>query len=248
MPTPFTHLRIAQHLLDDEALPQTVRQMLAASMPDYLLGSIIADARVHPGADRELTHFYRYDKPMLDHPWRLMLTDNPVLTQPQSAAHRAFVAGYVAHLAADEYWSKHMLKPHFAESDWGENMRWRFFVLHLLLIHMDERDEEGLPTGISETLRKSQPKADWLPFMPHDVVTEWRDFIAEQIEGESQTLEIFGKRIMRTPDELREMVDSDITMQTYLWKHIPPELLNSIENELYAFARSQMQIYLDETT
>ena len=144
MPTPYSHLWIAHRLLADEALSSEVQSAIAADVPAYLLGSIVADARIYPGADRELTHFYRYDKPMPDHPWQEMLRQNPTLAQPQTDSHRAFIAGYVAHLAADEYWTRQMVGPHFAEGAWGNDIRWRFYVLHLLLTSMDERDEARL--------------------------------------------------------------------------------------------------------
>lgn len=244
MPTPFSHLWIANRLLEDEAVPAPIRAQLEAQMPAFLLGSVVADARV-AGGDRADTHFYRYDQPMPTNPWRVMLANYPVLKTAKSATHQAFLAGYVAHLGADEYWSRHMLKPNFADGDWGQGQRWRFFVLHLMLIQMDERDEMRLPAHNPETLRLCQPD-DWLPFMPDETICEWRDFIAEQIDGDSQTLSIFGARVRRTPAELRALVDDADTMQDYLWQHISHAHLASIEAATYAFAREQLLLYLAE--
>lgn len=245
MPTPFTHLAIAQQLLHDPALPAPTRSWIQAYQPAFLLGGIVADQRVEQGAAREATHFYHYARPMPDHPWREMFRQHPSLEQPQSEAHRAFLMGYVAHLAADEFWSRYMLKPHFAEATWGKDRHDRFFVLHLLLICMDERDEATLSEAIAETLRRCVPH-EWLPFLPDEKIIEWRDFLAEQLEGQSQTLKIFGGRIKREPAELRAILDDAAQMQQRLWDNVPTDTLAELEADLYAFSRQQLQIYVDE--
>lgn len=245
MPTPFTHLAIATRLLNDPALPEDVRSLLTASLPAYWLGSVVADARPTPDADRETTHFYRYDRPMQDHPWRVMMQQNPGLMSPGSEAHRAFVAAYVAHLATDEYWSRYMLKPYFAQGDWGDGLRDRFFVLHFLLVYMDERDLADLPVSIPRLMKQCEPD-NWLPFIPDRGIREWRDFIVSQIPDHSQTLEIFGNRIQHPPHAMREKLDSTEWMQSRLWQHISPQLLQHIEDEMYSFAREQMCVYVRE--
>lgn len=245
MPTPFSHLHLANDLLRDPDLSPEARSLLHTHRPDFLLGSIVADARRTPDADREETHFYRYDKPMPDHPWRVMLAQYPTLKQPRTAGHQAFVAGYVAHLAVDEYWSRYMLKPHFAEGDWGESLRARFFVLHLLLIYMDERDEARLPDDNPADLRRAHP-SDWLPFLPDAIINEWGEYIASQIEGDSETVDIFSRRIGRAPDQLRALVDSPDTMHDLLWQHLPLATLHDIEQHYYTFARQQMERFITE--
>src|SRR5690349_17524253 len=106
MPTPFTHLHIANDLDADPILPDSLKTLINANYGAYLLGSICADATSTGIADRETTHFYRYDKPIVEPPWRVMMAMHPTLCTPKSPAHEAFIAGYVAHLAADEYWSR----------------------------------------------------------------------------------------------------------------------------------------------
>lgn len=245
MPTPFSHLRITQRLLDDDAVPATQRTFLHDYISDFSLGGIVADQRPGPDAGRETTHFYHYTKPMPDNPWREMLRRFPTLETPQSNAHRAFLMGYVAHLAADEYWSRNMLGPHFANGTWTHDRIERFFVLHLVLIFMDERDETHLAAQSADVLRGCQPQG-WLPFLPDDKIIEWRDFLAEQIEGESQTLEIFSTRLAIPPAAIRATLDDVQQMQRRVWGNITPKLLATIERDLYAFSRQQMLIYVDE--
>lgn len=245
MPTPFSHLRITHRLLHDDDLTDTVHEVITADVPAFLLGGVVADQKPHPDADRIETHFYSYMKPMPDNPWRQMFREYPQLNTFKSDSHRAFMASYVAHLAVDEYWSRYMLKIHIAEADWGKDIRWRFFVLHLLLIYMDVRDEEALLDTIPYQLRACTPNV-WLPFLPDDKIIEWRDFIGEQLEGESQTFEIFASRVGKSVAEMREIFHDEDWMQEHLWQNVTPALLARTEREMYIFARQQMSLYLHE--
>lgn len=242
MPTPFTHLQITDTLLHDAALSPTAQRIIRAEQPAFLLGGVVADARP-PGSERADTHFYHYTRPMPDNPWREMFRQHPSLQQSRSQAHRAFLMGYVAHLATDEFWSRYMLAPYFANGNWGRDIRDRFYVLHMLLIAMDERDEALLAAPIPGLLRRSQPH-EWLPFMADEVICEWRDFIAQQLQGESKTIEIFGSRINTSPQEIRARLDDPAWMQERLWDNITRDLLRDLEAKMYAFSREQVDIYL----
>ncbi|MEZ4669092.1 MAG: hypothetical protein R3E39_14390 [Anaerolineae bacterium] len=247
MPTPFTHLETAQRLLIDENLPNSIRGALLAEGPAFLLGNIAADARVNGDLNRELTHFYAYDKGIHEHPWRVMVQQNPDLMTPKSAAQRAFVAGYVAHLSIDETWSLNMLGPHFAAREWGTRS-FRFLMLHILLIHMDERDYERLHPDQGNILAASQPR-QWLNFMSDNILTDWRDLISNQLppRGRSQTLEVLGSRINKTPDELQNILKSSLQMQADLWSNIALDVLTTVEQQMYDHAREQLHIYWDES-
>jgi hypothetical protein len=244
MPTPFTHLHAAQRLLDDPLLPEAARGLLAAQRPAFLLGSVAADARI-AGGTRADTHFYAYDEPFERHPWRVMTQQHPALCAPADAAQRAFVAGYVAHLCMDEIWSLAMLAPYFAGGTWLTANE-RFFMLHIILIYMDERDYGHLAGWQRPALLAAQP-AGWLRFMPDIVLCDWRDFIAGQLPpGESRTLAVFGGRIQRSAADFRAMLDTPAALQANLWDHVPPDALAAVEARMYAFAREQMQVYLEE--
>jgi hypothetical protein len=247
MPTPFTHLETAQRLLEDALLPAELRDDLKQERGAFLFGSVAPDARAN-GMSREDTHFYAYTTPMLLPPWRKMLAEFPVLNIPRSPAHRAFLAGYAAHLAVDAVWTLDMLGPHFAQAEWGESRPFRFLMLHILLIHMDERDEAVLQPWQSAALNSAQPES-WLPFLPDPVLVEWRDLIHDQIKdgGASQTLAVFGGRIGKTPDDLRAILDSPEQMQSGLWDNIPLETLAAIEARMYAAGRDELAHYWQES-
>jgi hypothetical protein len=176
-----------------------------------------------------------------------MFQQHPSLTPAGSAARRAFLAGYVAHLSIDEWWSLHMLGPHFAGREWAARPK-RFFYLHILLIIMDERDLARLESWQHPALLTAQPQG-WTPFLSDAILRDWRDFIGDQIRpgGQSQTLSVFGGRINRTPADLRAILDSPATLEADLWANIPPALLAEIESGMYDHARQQMIRYWMDT-
>ncbi len=246
MPTPFTHLLTAQRLLADPAVPSAQRALLTAQVGAFVLGGVVADAQGSPGLSREQTHFYNYEYPVSDPAWQTMLARYPALRGVTDPAQRAFLAGYVMHISMDEIWSLEMTGPHFARREWAEH-RQRFLMLHILLIYMDERDRAGLDEVLSAALQAAEPD-HWLPFLSDDVIRQWRDLIAPQIApgGVSETLDIYGARLGKTPDDLRAILDSPERMQTELWANVPPEVVAAVEDDMNRYARDQMVAYLRE--
>jgi len=246
MPTPFTHLAVAQRLLDDLEVSNSARSFLLHERPAFLLGNIAADARISDGVTRESTHFFAYDRPIDAHPWRVMFTQHSALEHTASEAQQAFLAGYVAHLSMDEIWSLEMVRPYFAEGAWA-NRRQRFLMLHIILIYMDERDYGLLANWQQNTLCAAQPQ-QWTPFLSDAALEDWRDFIGGQMPpiGNSQTLHVLGERLNMESAELREILDDDQQMQSDLWSNVPQTLLAEVETHMYDHARSQMMIYLNE--
>lgn len=248
MPTPFTHLRIAQCLLADDSLSSAYRALLRRRLPTFQLGGIVADARVANGMSREETHFYAYGAPISERPWRRMLRQHAELGDPRDEAHLAFIAGYVAHLAADEAWALKMVRPQFWGRAWPDVTRAdKFFALHLILTIMDERDERALESWQAGSLARCEPDG-WLPFLPDAVLRGWRDMVAQQIApgGGSRTLEIFSARLRREPAEIRAALDDKESLEYYLWRHVPEPLLAEVERQVYAFTRDQLAVYLSE--
>lgn len=245
MPTPFTHLATAQRLLIEPALAPETRELFRRETGAFLLGNVAADARNESGTPRAATHFYDYAQEITEEmPWSAMLRENPALWRPQDAAHAAFVAGYVAHLSMDEIWSRRMVGPHFVARDWAERSQ-RWVMLHVILIYMDERDLGALAGWQGRTLADAQPHL-WTSFLTDESLAHWRDMIADQLNpgGQSQTLNIFGERAKRTPDQLRALLDNPAEMQASLWQHISPDLLKAVEAEMYAHAVTQTAAYL----
>ncbi|MCY4146848.1 MAG: hypothetical protein OXE95_14365 [Chloroflexi bacterium] len=248
MPTPFSHLKHAQCLLVDAQLSASMRRFMQQQRSAFQLGCIIADARVAGGIGREVTHFYQLDQPITERPWRVMLLRYPLLAQARDDSHLAFLAGYVAHLALDEFWAQNMVRPHFWGREWDVgDQRDKLFALHLILTVMDERDQAELQAWQADSLAQCQPH-DWLPFLSDATLCEWRDFIHRQIApgGHSQTLLIFSRRLGCDAAAVRGVLDNPARLRESLWRHIPPRLLADIEARAYAYTRQQLDRYLRE--
>ena len=246
MPTPFTHLAVTDRLLTDGRLPEDVRATLLAERSAFLLGNVAADARISSGLNREATHFYAYDRPMVEHPWRVMLASFPALQRPVNAAQRAFVAGYVAHLALDELWSIQIVRPYFGLAAWGTPSE-RFFLLNALLVQMDERDYRLLPPWQRAALLAASPR-DWLPFMADADLAGWRDFVGLQLppEGMTQTLNVIGERVGLMPDALQAFIESPAQMAP-LWANLPPEVVAQAERDMEEQSRLDLLAYWAES-
>jgi hypothetical protein len=140
-----------------------------------------------------------------------------------------------------------MVLPHFLGREWGSR-GFKHIVLHLVLIYMDERDLATLESWQADHLRQSKPD-HWLPFISDQDLINWQNLIYDQIKpgGVSQTLEIFGQRISKTPPELRAMLDSPARMQEDLWDNIPREVLVDVEAAMYLHARQSLSEFLSKS-
>lgn len=246
MPTPFTHMLVAQRLLSDSAIPAPQRALLKAHTGAYLLGSVVADAHGLAGLRREDTHFYAFDKPMEDHAWRVMMARYPALAAVRDPAWCAFLAGYVMHVSMDEIWSLDMTGPEFADREWAPRVQ-RFLMLHILLIYMDERDLPLLNRRFNRSLH-DVPVHHWLPFLDDAIVHQWGEYIYHQVMpgGVSETLEVYGSRLQQSPGDLRAILDSPERMHDELWTHVTPEKTAEVEMLMLDHARTQMVAYLSE--
>ncbi len=246
MPTPFTHLAAARRLLADPQMPVRALARLRAELPAFLLGNIAADAtRLHAPGTRADSHFYHYDQPMRDHPWRLMMQQHPQLLQPRDEAQRIFLAGYVAHLAMDEIWTQQVMWPLMESvTDAGER-RTRALAITLQMTRCDERDFGLIDEATVAALALAQP-AGWLPFLSDEDLCTMRDMIVRQLRGSSETLEILSKRWRRTPQDFRATLDDPQAFGREVRTWIPQERLVAVERNMESFMRSQLLTWLDE--
>lgn len=247
MPSPFTHIANAQRLVRDPVVPEAIRQALITDESAFLLGNIAADGHhLAEGLRRDQTHFYKYDFPVIEHPWRIMMAQHPSLWETRPPDSRAFLAGYIAHLSIDEVWWLDLTRPYFGEREWASRDR-RFLMLNILLIGMDERDE--IPARNSASVLANANPHNWLPFMQDAALIAWRNVIARQLEpnGASETLAVIAPRVNRTVEQLRAMVDDTESLEHDLFAHIPHALVAEVEEKMYLHAREQMIIYWNES-
>lgn len=246
MPTPFTHLFIAQRLLEDDAIPEWQRRLLSAETGAFLCGNIAPDAQSIAGLPRDHTHFYGYAQDLGGAaPWRVMLSHFGELWKPRTLAHQSFIAGYITHLSIDEIWSREMVAPHFFGREWADLSK-RYIMLHVILIYMDERDQSQLADWHASRIHPVSPER-WLPFLPDNALNDWKALIYQQLKpgGKSETLNIYSRRVKMSPDALRTLLDSEEEMERKLWLNISHTLLHAVEESMYEYARDQLIAYLN---
>lgn len=247
MPTPFMHLHAAHRFLSDESVSAAVRQFLSAHLGAFLLGNIAPDARVSGGLDRANTHFFDYGPKIEPHAVDAMLAAYPELKFAKED-RRAFIAGYIAHLAMDVVWAEGMLYMYFYKrKDWADG-RTRFNMLHVLLCYLDARDYRQWPEEFSAALESAQPH-DWIPVIPDNALAAWRNLIAYQIcaECDSQTVPLLGGRVDIGEAGLRDILGNGQRMEDELWHYVPPGVVADIEGQMYDAMKTWVEKYMMET-
>ncbi len=226
MPTPFTHLRLVNPLVQNPErwFDAAVAEALVENAGAFLLGSTAPDVRNINSLPRKETHFY----PLPPDPQRpviqLMLEQWPELAESGrlSPARAAFVAGYLAHLWLDEFWHGRIIWPYYMErDDWGKK-RQRFNVYNILLGYLDFRDRAELDPQVGPTLQCAEPAA-WLPFVPDPDLAAWRDFLTEQLRpgAATHTVEIMARRAHLTPAEFEALIFNEERMDSEVFVHTP---------------------------
>ncbi|MBM2827196.1 MAG: zinc dependent phospholipase family protein [Dehalococcoidia bacterium] len=83
----------------------------------FLLGSTAPDIRIMTNVPREETHFYDLSKEDAESGLSRMLAVSPHLARAEdlTEATRAFVSGYLTHLAVDEMWICQIYRPFFGK-------------------------------------------------------------------------------------------------------------------------------------
>jgi hypothetical protein len=202
---------MAQEIRNDERLVAPARPALESDWGAFLLGNAAPDVQSVSHQPRQETHFY--DIPPSDETTahRAFLAAYPGLA-PASALrpdHAAFVAGYLAHLVADEAWWRQIFNPCFGvDAEWGE-WRERIFLHNVLRTHLDRVDQARLNGSAVTALEQAEPH-QWLPFVEDEVLVAWRDLIVAQLQpGEYvRTAEVFAERMHVSPDRVEEALES----------------------------------------
>ena len=211
MPTPVNHLVMAQEIRNDGRLTASARRALEADWGAFLLGNAAPDVQSVSHQPRRETHFYDIPPSAETTAHRAFLAAHPALAEAPVLApdHAAFVAGYLAHLVADEAWWRQVFNPCFGvDADWGE-WRERIFLHNVLRTHLDRVDQARLNGSVVAALEQAEPH-QWLPFVEDEVLVAWRDLIVAQLQpGEHVlTAEVFAERMHVSPERVEEALDS----------------------------------------
>jgi hypothetical protein len=212
MPTPFLHLTYAQELLSHRHMVDQLSGQLQLATGAFLLGNTAADIQTLTHASRTSTHFYSIRHPQPTWGWENMLVEYPELANPYhlEVQKAAFISGYLVHLFWDEMWTREIFTPYFMDASWWTD-RLTYIIYHNALRVIHDRCAHTELRKRGETLNQlaeTQP-ANWLPFASDSVLSQWRDWLVEQLQdgGKSHTVRVFSERMGITTAQFREVID-----------------------------------------
>ncbi|MGD2177357.1 MAG: zinc dependent phospholipase C family protein [Anaerolineae bacterium] len=234
MPTPFTHLTLAEEMLRRHDLSIATRRHLTQQRGPFLLGHTAPDVKTVSGQRREACHFYTVprtsDRPACDALFDAYpsLAHGDALPKPQAA----FVAGYVAHLVVDEVWLDDVFRHYFLQ-DWAP-LRERLFLHNVLRTWLDSRDQAKLNGKVVQALREVEPH-EWLPFVDDGHLRAWRDWLVEQLSSAQrmQTAEVFARRMGIPAEEVQAVAQSPNQMEERVFRYFPRSALASFRETVY---------------
>ena len=177
MPTPFLHLPIAYEVA------QLLRPNHRLHLPSFLLGSTIPDIAQVEGRPRSETHFWTTENDVSGA--LKLLAAHPQLEAGQlGEQERAYVAGYLCHLVADEQWTFCIWRPYFGlrtqfgGSAEGAALQGAFRDV------LDAREWDTPPgrPALAREVQDALPIDQRLPpFVPLDEVERFRRLLAERL-------------------------------------------------------------------
>ena len=193
MPSLGSHLASARLLAD-----RLVHSSIDADRGSYYVGSTAPDIRVITRLERSRYHFFELDEFEGQDSITRMFEEHPQLqdTVKLDAATRAFMAGYLTHLAMDEDYIERVYRQHFAAAIWGDDPRGNALD-RILQYELDRREREDVPAmaEIREVLAHCTAEAD-VAFIARDTLGQWLD-VVRGIAAQPPTWDRFPQMITR---------------------------------------------------
>ncbi|MCB0005899.1 MAG: zinc dependent phospholipase C family protein [Anaerolineales bacterium] len=250
MPTPFTHLDIAERMLVHDQLSPSIKALILAHKPAFMLGHVAADLQTICDIKRADTHFYRRMEALTFDAPALMLIRYPELAKASQLTpdHRLFVAGYLAHLLFDIIWFRRILHPHYWDvPGWQAPFEARVLSHNTLLTYLDTVALGRLPAGTGPLLAAATPH-NWLPFAADEYIIRWRDMLAAQLEPGAaiQTVIIYAERMKIAPETFQEHLADPHWMQENVFRIVPLTLLRQLLDDVVIQSIRYVENYLLE--
>ena len=199
--------------LADQVAEQLDRGYVFDHLGAYYLGSTAPDIRAMTRWPREQTHFAPLSVAEVGTGTSTMFRMHPELQEDMSPASRAFLAGYVCHLASDEVWITSVFRPHFDTEEksclTGDQIEANIWDRAMQL----DMDRQALPQISGD----SHPEK-WLacsdhnvsmPFFEEGLLGEWKDRVGRFQVWEFTWERLKGalNRLYRDDDDVRKTVE-----------------------------------------
>jgi hypothetical protein len=225
---------MAQEMLASHRFSPPVNRLVTEEWGPFLLGNTAPDVQTVNGHARDTTHFYTIPPSGNVAAYQTLLTAHPGLAQIErlSRGHAVFVAGYLAHLLADEAWWHTIFHPVFGVGAEWATWRERIFLHNVLRTHLDRADQARLDEGVDQVLAEVEPRS-WLPFAVDGALCNWRDRLAEQLTPGHRihTAEVFAARMDIPAAQIEEALASPHQMGR-IFEHLPRERLQAYRDSV----------------
>ena len=213
----------------------------------FYLGSTAPDIRAMTKWPRDRTHFAPLSVAEVGEGARRMFELHPELSDPSSLdpATRAFMLGYVSHLASDEVWITTMFRPHFDPEPPGRRVTGSDVETHIwdraLQLDMDRRVTEAMGgfTDASQQIDCSDPGVS-VGFLETEALQEWRTWVQWALNREFSwdRLKRALNRMFRDNDAVQGEVDLFLDYlpdsMERIYAKIPEEKLTSYNQRAVA--------------
>lgn len=217
----------------------------------YLLGSTAPDIRIMTGRPREETHFFdlKQDHEISGIP-RLFETypHLPRLT----GRPRAFVSGYLTHLAVDETWIDEVYRPYFGSgSGLGGGLE-ADLMDRLLQFHMDrgERMDRDRFKAFYDYIFAADPGEE-VGFIDPPTLTRWREVVTRILDQEPTweafrtiTMRRFGVDGSANPEQVRAFFESIPEALDRTLSHVTLERVEAFREDAVGRSLSVIKAYL----
>ena len=226
-------------------------------MGSCLLGSTAPDIRAMAKWDRQRTHFAPLSVGQVGTGTKEMFAQHPRLAdhKSQTPETRAFILGYVCHLAADELWITTMFRTHFQEGSQGisnqlEGQIWD----RALQLDMDRSViEEDFFELDPDVLISGSEKSVLIEFLEDELLSEWRDWVLKFLGWDFSwdRLKRALNRMHRDDEGVQMVVDSFLTNMPEslekIYQVVPRSMIESYKERVVVETLSQVREYLSGT-
>ena len=251
MPSPFTHLYIAEKIqqeINNQHLEKSrLAKTLAAGWAPFYFGSVAPDYQALSGQPREMTHFFKLPPEPGNQAYPRMFSQHPQLAAGDQIpnAQAAFVAGYAAHLLLDLIWFREVLIPFFHLAPDMGDYKERHLLHLILLTYIDKMALKQLPETAGQTLAQADP-AGWLPFASDSDLKQWQGFLVPQLQpgAKSETVRIYADRLGMTAEAFAAKLDDQAWMNEKLFSRIPIDVVLDIVSTAVPKSMEMMNKYL----
>ena len=226
-------------------------------MGSCLLGSTAPDIRAMAKWARQRTHFDPLSVDQVGTGTKEMFAQHPRLAdhKSQTPETRAFILGYVCHLAADELWITTMFRPHFQEGSQGisnqlEGQIWD----RALQLDMDRSViEEDFFELDPDMLISGSEKSVLIEFLEDELLSEWRNLVLRFLGWDFSwdRLKRALNRMHRDDEGVQMVVDSFLTNMPEslekIYQVVPRSMIESYKERVVVETLSQVREYLSGT-